>query len=184
MLTQNRDCEGAALLKAINHPRPLRCDTGEPFVSYNRSQGDFVKRQWNWRVWAGFGVVLAGLLGYFLIFVNYPITRDFPWVTLLLFAVGGYLVASGLYRAYARPSEYRGKVSGVIVSALSLTVIVLFCSVVFYFARKLPPGERALQVGQHAPDFTLPDVNEQMVQLSQLQQGKRGTLLIFYRGYW
>ena len=143
-----------------------------------------MKRDWNWRVWAGLGVTLAGVFSYFFVFVNYPVTRDFPWVTLLLFVVGGYLAASGLYKAYSRPAEFRGKVSGVILGALSLAVMVLFCSVVFYFARQLPPSERALRVGQHAPDFSLPDANSQMVQLSQLQQGKRGTLLIFYRGYW
>jgi hypothetical protein len=157
---------------------------GRPAHELQSLAGGFVKRHWNWRVWAGFGVTLAAVFGYFLIFVNFPVTRDFPWATLLLFAVGGYLAGTGLYRAYARPAEYHGKVSGAILGVLSVVVMALFCYIAFVAARQLPPGERALRVGQHAPDFTLPDVNGQMVELTRLQQGKRGTLLIFYRGYW
>jgi len=143
-----------------------------------------VKRGWNWSIYAGFALTLLAAYSYLFLFIRFPITRDFPWANLLLFAVALFLLGSGLHRAYRRPAEYRGKISGVVLGLLSVLVVGLFCFGAFYEARRLPPAERALGVGQPAPDFTLADVNHQMVELSRLRQGKRGTLLIFYRGYW
>jgi hypothetical protein len=142
-----------------------------------------MKRNWNWLVWAGFGVALCATFSYIPLFVPFPITRDFPWVNLLLFLAAGCLLAAGLYRAYAQPDQYRGKVSGAVLGVLSLAIFAFFIFLVFYFVR-LPPRETALRVGQQAPDFTLPDVEGRMVSLSQLRQTKRAVLLIFYRGYW
>jgi hypothetical protein len=143
-----------------------------------------MRRHWNWRVWAGFGMALLAPFSYLFLFVRFPITRDFPWVNLILFAAAGCLLATGLYRAFTRPDQYRGRISGPILGLLSLGIAGLFCYGAFYEARHLPPGETALRVGQQAPDFTLPDVDGRMVSLSQLRQGKRAALLIFYRGYW
>ena len=41
-----------------------------------------------------------------------------------------------------------------------------------------------VNIGQQAPDFTLTDAQGNPVTLSQRLQGKRGVLLVFYRGYW
>jgi hypothetical protein len=143
-----------------------------------------VKRQWNWRIWVGFAVALLAAYSYLFLFIRFPVTRDFPWANLLLFLASGYLLATGLYRAFTRPAEYRGRISGPVLAALSLGILGLFYYGAFYAARHLPPAETALRVGQQAPDFTLGDVNGHMVSLSGLRQGKRGVLLIFYRGYW
>ena len=143
-----------------------------------------MKRRWNWLVWAGFVVALLAAYSYIFLFVRFPITRDFPWVNLLLFLAAGWLLGVGLYRAFAQPGQYPGRVSGPILAALSLGIFSLFCYGAFYAARRLPPGENALRVGQPAPDFALADVNGQTQSLSQLHQGKRAALLIFYRGYW
>ncbi len=56
-------------------------------------------------------------------------------------------------------------------------------------SRVLPPSEGAPQVGEIAPDFTLPDVHGNSVTLSEFianrEDNKPGwVLLIFYRGYW
>ena len=56
-------------------------------------------------------------------------------------------------------------------------------------SRVLPPSNNAPQVGEKAPDFTLPDVHGNPVTLSEFiargEDGKPGwVLLIFYRGYW
>jgi hypothetical protein len=143
-----------------------------------------VKRNWNWLAWAGFGVALLAAYSYIFLFVRFPITRDFPWVNLLLFLTAGSLLVAGLYRAFAQPGRYRGKVSGPILAALSLGIFGLFYYGAFYGARHLPSGLNALRVGQQAPDFALADVDGRTLTLSQLRQAKRGVLLIFYRGYW
>jgi hypothetical protein len=143
-----------------------------------------MKRNWNWLVWIGFAVALCATFSYLPLFIRFPVTRDFPWVNLLLYLTGGCLLGAGLYRAFAQPDRYRGKVSGIILGTLSLVLCALFCLGAFYAARKIPPAENALPVGRQAPDFALGDIDGRMVQLSQLRQSKRAVLLIFYRGYW
>ena len=48
----------------------------------------------------------------------------------------------------------------------------------------LPPTDlERVKVGQPAPDFTLEDVNEKNISLSDFR-GKKSVVLVFYRGYW
>jgi hypothetical protein len=142
-----------------------------------------MRRNWNWFVWLGFAVALLAAISYIPFFSRFPITRDFPWANLLLFGAAGILLSIGVYRAFAQPDRYRGKISGIVLSALSLAICALFCFGV-YQAGKLPSGDTALRVGQQAPDFTLAGVDGSAVTLSQLRQGQRAVVLIFYRGYW
>jgi hypothetical protein len=144
-----------------------------------------VKRRWNWCLWLGFVVVLIALFSYQL-FVLFPVTRDFPWANLLLFAIGGVLLGTGLFRAYGRPQIYRGKVSGPILTMLSLLVLAFFCYAVFYVVRQMPASAGAPRVGEKAPDFNLPDQDGNLLSLDHLlaSSGTRAVLLIFYRGYW
>jgi hypothetical protein len=83
------------------------------------------KKSWNWSLWIGFLCVLAGFLTY-TFFAQFPIARDFPWANLLLFAVGGILLVLGLFRAFGRPQIYRGKIFGLILAALSISMFGLF----------------------------------------------------------
>ena len=144
-----------------------------------------MKRRWNWSLYAGFAVVLVAVLSYSL-FVLFPITRDFPWVNLLLFAVGGLLLVTGIVRAYGNPGRYRGKIAGPILGVLSLLLFGLFAYGLFYVARQMPPSAGAPAVGQEAPDFTLVDQDGTSVGLADILRspGTQGVLLIFYRGYW
>jgi hypothetical protein len=50
-----------------------------------------MKRNWNWSLWIGFVFVLVVLFSYNF-FVQFPVTRDFPWANFLLFGVGGILL--------------------------------------------------------------------------------------------
>lgn len=143
-----------------------------------------MKRSWNPLVWAGFAVAVAAAVSYVPVFIRFPITRDFPWANLLLFGVGGWLLAAGVKRAYTQPERYRGKISGIVFSVLALALLVLFCWGNFVFARRVPASAGAPRVGQQAPDFTLADANGTPVSLAQLRTGSRAVLLIFYRGYW
>jgi len=78
-----------------------------------------MKRKWNWPIWVGFVVVIAGVFSYEF-FARFPITRDFPWANLLLFGIGIALLIAGLFRAFGRPQAYRGKIVG------SIFAVVIF----------------------------------------------------------
>jgi len=150
-----------------------------------------MKRRWNISVWVGFLVVLSAFFTYVPVFARFPATRDLPWASLLMFAAGLALIARGLKRAYSQPQLYRGKIAGTILASLGVALAALFCFGIFYFARQLPPSRGAPQVGQKAPDFTLPDKDGNQVTISKLldsgasgAERVNGVVLIFYRGYW
>src|SRR4051812_7519760 len=90
------------------------------------------KRTWNWRLWAGFALVLAGLLSYIPLFVRFPLTRDVPWVNFLMFAAGAALLGVGLARAFRQPDRYRGRVFGSVLALLGLFAVGFFCWGYFY----------------------------------------------------
>src|SRR5688500_1532680 len=127
-----------------------------------------MKRHANWNLWLGFLLVLAGFLTFIPVFAQFPATRDFPWVTLLIFAAGLGLLALGLVRAYRDRDRYRGRVVGPILAVLSVLIVGLFVFGVFVAARDLPASAAAPRVGQRAPDFTLPDQDGKPVTLAQL----------------
>ena len=141
-----------------------------------------MKRNWNWALWVGFVVAVGGLFSYEF-FAQFPITRDFPWATLLLFAIGAVLLLVGLFRAFGRPQVYRGKVFGSIFTAISLFLFAFFAYEIFYVLRQVPLSAQAPRVGEKAPEFSLPDQNGKSVALTELLS-PNGAVLIFYRGHW
>jgi hypothetical protein len=143
-----------------------------------------MRRSWNSLVWAGFTVTLVAAISYIPIFVRFPATRDVPWANLLLFAMGGWLLAAGIKRAYGDSERYAGKVSGAVLGVLALALFGLFCWGTFVFPRRVPASSGAPQAGDPAPDFTLPDANGKPVTFASLRRANRAVLLIFYRGYW
>ncbi len=141
-----------------------------------------MKRKWNWPLWAGFVFVVVALFSY-PFFVQFPVTRDFPWANLLLFTIGGILLLTGLVRAFGKAKLYRGKIFGSIFAVLSLLGFSLFAYGAFYLVRQLPASTSAPRVGEKAPEFTLPDQDGKSVALADLIS-PRGAILIFYRGHW
>ncbi len=149
-------------------------------------------RGFNWPLWGGLVLSLIALLSYPFFFVWFPITRDFPWANLILFGLAMVLAFVGVRRSFSKERAHskRSKIIGSLVGGLSLLIVVLFLFSAFVFARWLPASKAAPQVGQQAPDFSLPDTTGRMVALSELRaapiNGKpaKGVLLIFYRGYW
>ena len=83
------------------------------------------KKSWNWPLGIGFLFALAGFFSY-TFFAQFPITRDFPWANLLLFAAGGILLVLGLFRAFGKPRVYRGKILGPILAILGLLMFGFF----------------------------------------------------------
>jgi magnesium-transporting ATPase (P-type) len=141
------------------------------------------KKSWNWSLWIGFLCLLAGFLTY-TFFALFPITRDFPWANLLLFAAGGILLVLGLFRAFGRPQIYRGKIFGPILATLGILMFAFFSYVFFYVLRQVPPSTGAPRVGQKAPEFTLSDQDGKEVSLRDLVSRSKAVALIFYRGFW
>ena len=145
-----------------------------------------MKRKWNWPIWVGFVIVVAGLFSYEF-FARFPITRDFPWANFLLFGIGAALLIVGLFRAFGRPQLYRGKIFGPILAAIALFLFSFYSYEIFYVLRQVPPSTGAPRVGQLAPDFFLLDQSGKPVGLGDLLSGPSGPkalVVIFYRGFW
>ena len=151
-----------------------------------------MKKQWNWPLWIGFIACLAGLYTY-PFFTQFESTRDFPWVNLMLFCVGLVLVIVGLFRAFGRPTLYRGRIFGTLFAVVSFLLAGFFGYIVFFKLRELPASAGAPRVGQRAPAFELPDQNNRQVSLTNLltspvssnsSANPNAVLLVFYRGFW
>jgi hypothetical protein len=149
-------------------------------------------KKFNWPIWTGFLLSVIAFLSYPLLFVRFAVTRDFPWCNLLLFGIAAVLVFLGIRRAFRdrQPHPKRSRIAGVVLGTLSVAILGFFVFSLFIVARWLPASHGAPQVGQKAPDFTLSDITGRSVSLQELltspinAQAPRGTLLIFYRGYW
>ena len=139
--------------------------------------------------WMGLLLTVLGVLSNGLPFMGFP-ARPVPWISLLLSLIGFVVVLLGLWRAFRQSTVYKGKLSGSIAAALSLTFLA--GAIVFFWSARHIPAEStaAPQIGQRVPDFTLPDSTGHSVSLTQLFSGSAGKeppkalLLVFYRGYW
>jgi hypothetical protein len=160
-----------------------------------------MKRRWNWAVWTGVVLVVVGIVSHPLYFVRFPALRDFPWVNLPLVIFGLALLAVGLVRAFRQPELHRGKIFGSVLAVLALALSGVFLYAIFIGARHvLPASHGAPQVGQAAPNFTLPDSRNNSVNLAEVVDSEfapsgaagsgtaaertAGVVLIFDRGYW
>ena len=151
-----------------------------------------MKRKWNLALPAGFLLTLVSFFSYFFFLADFPVTRDFPWLSLLLFAAALGLAGLGLQRAFRQPEVYRGRISGPVLAALSLLVFGVFLAYNFHLSAQLPASKAAPRVGEKAPEFTLPDQNGKPVRLAELlapaaesqEPNPTWVLLIFYRGTW
>ena len=149
-------------------------------------------KKFNWAIWAALLLSLIAFISYFSFFVWFPVTRDFPWVNLILFGLALFLLVIGVRRAFSadRPHPTRSKIAGSVAALLSIAILAFFLLTFFVAGRQLPSSHGAPQVSQKAPDFTLSDTTDKPVSLSALLSspvnGKapKGVLLVFYRGYW
>jgi hypothetical protein len=136
----------------------------DPAVGYSKID---MKRKWNWPIWVGFLLVLAGFLSY-PFFAGFPVTRDFPWANFLLFGVGGIFLLVGLVGAFGKRQSYRGRIVGPILAGLSVVVFGFFSYLIFYELRQLPSSTGAPRVCENAPEFTLLDQDNNQLSFADL----------------
>jgi amino acid transporter len=139
-----------------------------------------MNRRWNWQLWSGFALSIVAFASYFAFFIRFPLTREAPVPTLILFATAIVLLIVGLRHAH------RLRAIAWIVTILGIGIAAFFCFAVFIGSRQIPASATALAVGAKAPDFVLLDIHRKPVALAQLlaAPSNKGVVLIFYRGYW
>lgn len=151
--------------------------------------------RFNWSLWAALPLSLITFFSYPFVFIRWPVTRDLPWVNILLGLATIVLMVLGLRRAW-QPGRYRvlKGLAASVVAILGGLVLWSFVYGVLIVPRHLPASAAAPRIGQRAPAFTLPDIDSHPVALSDLlttpirttggSRAPKGVLLIFYRGYW
>jgi hypothetical protein len=115
-------------------------------------------------------------------------------VNFLLFGAAALFFLTGLKRAFTGLGSLGGKFVSAVLALLSISILGVFCFIVFRATRQLPASHGAPTVGQKAPDFALRDTRGNLLSLSALLSSPaepassgnatQGVLLIFYRGYW
>ena len=144
----------------------------------------------NWKIWVGFILSLAAGFSYPFVFVRWPITREFPWANLVLFAIAIVLLFLGLRRALKPDKTIVSTIFSSLAAVFGVFMLASLLFMIYVMGSWLPPSAAAPKVGQKAPDFTLSDANDKPVTLAQLltepfnNKPPKGILLIFYRGYW
>lgn len=142
----------------------------------------------NWPIWVAPVIGLATFLSYLLVFLRWPMTRDVPWVNVLLAILTCVLVGLGLRRAFSRGRGVFSKVVAIPLAGVSLFGVWSFVTAVL-MPQPLPASTRAPQVGQPVPTFTLLDTENRPVTLNTLLSEPidgaptKGVLLIFEMGH-
>src|SRR5262245_38540048 len=149
------------------------------------------KRRFPRSLWLGLLLVLAAPVLFMMVFIRFPVTRDVPWATLLMFALGIGLLAHAFMKAYRDRATYRGNVIAPIALVLGVVLGGFFAYGTLIGTRNLPASSAAPRAGQRAPEFTLPDQDGRPVSLAELLASAPGAagrpggaVLIFFRGHW
>src|ERR1043165_8276825 len=99
------------------------------------------ERRANCPLWTGLTLAAVAAASYPLFFYRCPITRDVPWVTLLLLAVALGLLVAGVRRAPGR------KIVALIVAAFGIALAVLF-TVGLTIGTRVPTGANIPEIGR------------------------------------
>ena len=121
-------------------------------------------------------LVAVGAIAAYVLLLRVAVVRNHPEGYVVAFGVATALAALAVARARARrwPAWL----------VLGLSVILLGAGAWFNFVvARIPNTPTALRVGEHPPDFTLPDAGGRAVTLADYR-GQKPVVLVFYRGHW
>lgn len=144
--------------------------------------GDLNSPGWNHSVWLGFLLVFVGLVSYFLVFARYPALRDFPWLNLPLVCLGLLIAAWGVRRAFDSGRTILAKIVAGISLLLSLGLVALFATYIFYLSYQLPQDAGLAHTSTPVPEFALLDQNQATIR--PIEYRGRKVVMVFYRGNW
>ena len=117
-----------------------------------------------------------GAAAAYVLFLRVAIIRNHPEGYVVAFALATALAALGVARTQRRrwPAWL----------VLGFSALLLIAGAWFNFvAARVPATPTALNVGERAPDFTLPDATGRPVSLTEYR-GKKPVVIVFYRGHW
>src|SRR5262245_25078532 len=127
-----------------------------------------MKRRFPRSIGYGLLLVLAAPFLYGLVLIRFALTRDVPWIPLLMIAAGLWLLIDGLRHAWRETATHRGRILAPVALGLAVVVGGLFTFAILIGTRMIPASAGAPRVGQPAPEFTLPDQDGRPVSLAQL----------------
>ena len=116
----------------------------------------------NWSIWIGFLISIFVFFSYPTIFVRWASTRDFPWANFVIFGVALVFLVLGVRRAFQPDRRLLSKIVGSALGIFSALIFATLIFTVFIASRWLPHSTNAPQVGQTAPAFTLPGLEQQI----------------------
>ncbi len=131
-------------------------------------------------LWLGPVVAVAGLLSYFLFFVQWPMLRDTAWLNLLIVVAGLAVSVLGLSRAM--PSGGWRVIAGIASTLVAGGAGALLVFYVFFLSYQLPSDEGVTAEGEAVPAVALVSYDGQSVDVAVA--GEDSTILVFYRGFW
>jgi cell division protein FtsX len=105
-------------------------------------------RSLNWQIWAGFLLSLIAALSYPLVFVRWPLTRESPWASLILFAIALVLLFFGLRRAFKPDKRIVSKIFSSFAAAFGVFLLAALLFMFSVMGSWLPGSVGAPQVGQ------------------------------------
>jgi hypothetical protein len=134
-------------------------------------------RSWNWRALVGPLVTFAGALSYLTWTHRWPALSDVPWLNYAILALGIWLSADGLQRAWRNGRLRRAFAS--LGLGLSAGIAGLFVWWAAIGSSDLPQG--GLAPGSPLPRLSLRGPDGALVELASLPQP---LVVVFYRGHW
>src|SRR5436305_15294104 len=91
-------------------------------------------RRFNTPLWSGLILAFAGVFSYLFLFVRWPITRDVPWVSFVIFIIALVLLVIGFRRA-------ERKIVPSIVLTIGIAVMAFFIFGTMIISRQLPASQ-------------------------------------------